>query len=128
VGYAGGDKEDPTYEDVCTGQTGHAEVVRLQFDPDVVSYEGLLEVLWDSHDPTTMDSQGPDRGTQYRSVIFYHDEAQRAAAEASKAALDASGKFSRAVVTTLEPAGSYYAAEDYHQKYLEKQGQSACPA
>ncbi len=128
VAYAGGGMENPSYEDVCTGRTGHAEVVRLEFDPDIVSYEALLEVLWDSHDPTTMNRQGPDRGTQYRSAIFYHDQAQRHAAEASKAALQASGRFPAPVVTVIEPADNYYAAEDYHQKYLEKRGQAACPA
>lgn len=127
VGYAGGSTENPSYEDICTGETGHAEVVRLEFDPAVVSFETLLDVLWDSHDPTTMNRQGPDRGTQYRSVIFCHDEAQRQAAEAAKAALDASARFSDPAVTAIEPAGSYYAAEDYHQKYFEKQGIAACP-
>lgn len=127
VGYAGGDTGNPSYEDICTGETGHAEVVRLEFDPAIVSFEALLQVLWDSHDPTTMNRQGPDRGTQYRSVIFFHDEAQRQAAEASKAALDASGRFADPAVTAIEPAGSYYSAEDYHQKYFEKQGIAACP-
>ena len=128
VGYAGGTTVNATYEDVCSGQTGHAEVVRLEFDSDVVSFEALLDVLWDAHDPTTMNRQGPDRGTQYRSVIFYHDDDQRQAAEASKAALEASGRFTDPVVTAIEPAGSYYAAEDYHQKYFQKQGIAACPA
>lgn len=127
VGYAGGSTENPSYEDVCTGETGHAEVVQLKFDPAIVSFEALLQVLWNSHDPTTTNRQGPDRGTQYRSVIFCHDEAQRQAAQASKAALDASGRFSDPAVTAIEPAGSYYAAEDYHQKYFEKQGIAACP-
>lgn len=127
VGYAGGSTENPSYEDVCTGETGHAEVVQLKFDPAIVSFEALLQVLWNSHDPTTMNRQGPDRGTQYRSVIFFHNEAQRQAAQASKAALDASGRFSDPAVTAIEPAGSYYAAEDYHQKYFEKQGIAACP-
>ncbi|MCH8862904.1 MAG: peptide-methionine (S)-S-oxide reductase MsrA [Proteobacteria bacterium] len=127
VGYAGGSTGNPSYEDICTGETGHAEVVRLEFDPAIVSFEALLQVLWNSHDPTTMNRQGADRGTQYRSVIFFHDEAQRQAAEASKAALDASGRFSDPAVTAIEPADSYYAAEDYHQKYFEKQGIAACP-
>lgn len=127
VGYAGGTMDNPGYEDICTGSTGHAEVVRLEFDPDVVSFEALLEVLWDAHDPTTMNRQGPDRGTQYRSVIFFHDEAQQKAAEASKAALGASGRFSNPVVTAIESAGSYFVAEDYHQKYFQKQGIAACP-
>ena len=127
VGYAGGTTDNPGYEDVCTGQTGHAEVVRLEFEPDVVSFEALLDALWDAHDPTTMNRQGPDRGTQYRSVIFFHDDDQRQAAEASKAALDASGRFPDPVVTAIEPAGSYFAAEEYHQKYFQKQGIAACP-
>lgn len=127
VGYAGGSTGNPSYEDICTGETGHAEVVRLEFDPAIVSFEALLQVLWNSHDPTTMNRQGADRGTQYRSVIFFHDEAQRQAAEASKAALDASGRFSDPAVTAIEPVGSYYAAENYHQKYFEKQGIAACP-
>lgn len=127
VGYAGGASVNPGYEEVCSGGTGHAEVVRLEFDPRMVSYEALLDQLWNSHDPTTMNRQGPDRGTQYRSVIFYHDDAQRQAAAASKVALQASGRFSNPVVTAIEPAGSYYTAEDYHQKYFEKQGIAACP-
>lgn len=127
VGYAGGTKENPTYEDVCTGLTGHAEAVRLEFDPEIVSYEALLDVLWASHDPTTLNRQGPDSGTQYRSAIFCHDDDQRTAAEASKAALDASDRFSAPIVTAIEEASSYYAAEDYHQKYFEKQGIASCP-
>lgn len=127
VGYAGGTTDNPSYEDICTGSTGHAEVVRLEFDPEIVSFEALLDVLWGAHNPTTMNRQGPDRGTQYRSVIFFHDEPQQRAAESSKAALEASGRFSDPVVTAIEPAGSYFAAEDYHQKYFQKQGIAACP-
>lgn len=127
VGYAGGSMENPGYQDICTGQTGHAEVVRLEFDPEIVSFETLLEKLWAIHDPTTLNRQGPDRGTQYRSVIFFHDEAQQQAATASKTALDASARFPDPVVTAIEAAGSYYAAEEYHQKYFEKQGIAACP-
>ena len=126
VGYAGGTKENPTYEDVCTDETGHAEVVQVEFDPAVVSYEKLLEVFWASHNPTTLNRQGPDIGTQYRSVIFYHTPEQRVAAEASKTALDKSGKFRSPIVTKIEPAPKFYRAEEYHQRYLEKRGQSHC--
>jgi len=126
VGYSGGWSEDPTYEDVCTGGTGHAEVVRVEFDPEAVDYKALLEVFWSIHNPTTLNRQGPDVGTQYRSVIFYHTEAQRAAAEASKKALDESGVFEDPVVTEIKPATAFYLAEDYHQKYLEKAGRSSC--
>ena len=126
VGYAGGTKENPTYEDVCTDETGHAEVVQVEFDPAVVSYEKLLEVFWASHNPTTLNRQGPDIGTQYRSVIFYHSPEQRVVAEASKTALDKSGKFRSPIVTKIEPAPKFYRAEEYHQRYLEKRGQSHC--
>jgi len=120
VGYMGGGKLDPTYEEVCTGRTGHAEVVHIEFDPDRVSYEQLLDVLWDIHDPTQRDRQGPDIGTQYRSVIFFHDDAQAAAARASKAALAAAGQHSREIATMIEPAGTFWEAEDYHQKYFDR--------
>ena len=126
VGYAGGKTENPTYEDVCTDETGHAEVVQVEFDPAVVSYEKLLDVFWSSHNPTTLNRQGPDVGSQYRSVIFYHSPEQRAVAEASKAALEKSGKFRSAIVTQIEPAPKFYRAEEYHQRYLEKRGRSHC--
>lgn len=126
VGYAGGKTENPTYDDVCSDETGHAEVVQVEFDPAVVNYQKLLDVFWASHNPTTMNRQGPDVGTQYRSVIFYHSPEQRAAAEASKAALDKSGKFRSPIVTQIEPAPKFYRAEEYHQRYLEKRGQSHC--
>ena len=126
VGYAGGTMENPTYEDVCTDQTGHAEVVQVEFDPAVVRYEKLLDVFWANHNPTTMNRQGPDVGTQYRSVIFYHSPEQRAAAEASKAALEKSGKFRNPIVTQIEPAPKFYRAEEYHQRYLEKRGRTHC--
>ena len=126
VGYAGGTTENPTYEDVCTDETGHAEVVRVEFDPSVVSYEKLLDVFWASHNPTTLNRQGPDAGTQYRSVIFYHSPEQRAAAEASKVALEKSGRFRSPIVTQIEPAPKFYRAEEYHQRYLEKRGRSHC--
>lgn len=122
VGFAGGTTVNPTYHDVCGGQTGHAEVCEVTFDPQRVSYEALLDAFWQIHDPTTRDRQGPDFGTQYRSVIFYHTPAQRDAAIASKAAVEASGRFKRPIVTEIVPAGPFYRAEEYHQRYLEKQG------
>jgi peptide-methionine (S)-S-oxide reductase len=126
VGYAGGTRENPTYEDVCTDETGHAEVVQVEFDPAIVSYEKLLDVFFANHNPTTLNRQGPDVGTQYRSVIFYHSPEQRAAAEASKAALEKSAKFRLPIVTQIEPAPKFYRAEEYHQRYLEKRGRSHC--
>jgi peptide-methionine (S)-S-oxide reductase len=126
VGYAGGTKENPTYEDVCGHDTGHAEVVEVEFDPAIVSYDQLLEVFWSNHNPTTLNRQGPDVGDQYRSAIFYHTPEQRAAAEESKATLDKSGRFKRPIVTQIEPAPTFYPAEDYHQRYLEKRGLSHC--
>lgn len=122
VGFAGGKTVNPSYHDVCTGNTGHAEVVEVTFDPTRVSYDSLLDAFWQMHDPTTRNRQGPDFGTQYRSVIFYHTPEQRAAALASKAALEAAGRFKRPIVTEIEPAGPFYRAEEYHQRYLEKQG------
>jgi len=126
VGYAGGTKENPTYEDVCTDQTGHAEVVQVEFDPAKISYPELLDVFWANHNPTTLNRQGPDAGTQYRSVIFYHSPEQKAAAEESKAALAKSGRFKREIVTQIEPAPKFFRAEEYHQRYLEKRGLSHC--
>jgi peptide-methionine (S)-S-oxide reductase len=126
VGYAGGHTESPTYNEVCTDQTGHAEVVEVTYDPSKVSYAKLLDVFWSSHDPTQVDRQGPDYGTQYRTVIFYHDDEQRAEAEASKGELEASGRFSRPIATQIVPAGPFYRAEEYHQRYLEKRGMENC--
>ena len=126
AGYSGGHTVDPTYKQVCTGQSGHAEVVEVEYDPSKVSYGQLLDVFWSSHDPTQLNRQGPDFGTQYRSVIFYHDEEQKAEAEASKARLDASGPFRRPIVTQIVPAVPFYRAEEYHQRYLEKQGRASC--
>ena len=126
VGYAGGTTENPTYEDVCSSRTGHAEVVEVEFDPQTVGYRQLLDVFWKNHDPTTLNRQGPDMGTQYRSVIFYYSPEQRAAAEESKAELDQSGRFRRPIVTQIEPAPPFYRAEEYHQRYLEKRGQAHC--
>ncbi len=126
VGYAGGRTENPTYEDVCGDETGHAEVVEVEFDPSVVSYQQLLDVFWANHDPTTLNRQGPDVGDQYRSVIFYYTPEQKTAAEASKAAMDKSGKFRRPIVTLIEPAPKFYRGEEYHQRYLEKRGLAHC--
>ncbi len=126
VGYMGGSKPHPTYEDVCSDASGHAEVVQAVYDPDLVPYETLLRVFWEHHNPTTLNRQGPDVGTQYRSAIFYHDEAQKAAAELSKAELEASGKWSKPIVTEISPAKEFWKAEDYHQKYLMKRGKDAC--
>ena len=126
VGYLGGTLENPTYEDVCSHTTGHAEVVQVEFDPEHVSYDELLDLFWNIHDPTQLNRQGPDVGTQYRSVIFVHDDEQRQAAEASKRAEEQSGRHSRPVVTSIEPAPTFWAAEDYHQRYLEKRGLASC--
>jgi len=116
-GYMGGTVENPTYRAVCTGETGHAEVVQVRFDPDKISYAELLDWFWRLHDPTTLNRQGADAGTQYRSVIFYHSEAQRAAAQESLAAAEAAGAFDDPIVTEITPAGAFYAAEGYHQDY-----------
>lgn len=126
VGYMGGTLANPSYEDVCTDRTGHAEVVQVDFDPARVSYEQLLDVFWEAHDPTQKNRQGPDVGTQYRSAIFHHDDAQREAAEVSKARLSQSGKYSRPVATEIVPAQTFWLAEDYHQQYLEKRGLATC--
>ncbi len=122
VGYTGGDTTDPTYQEVCGKTTGHAEAIEILYDPDVVSYDGLLEKLWEFHDPTTLNRQGPDVGTQYRSAIFYVDEAQRSAAEASIKKTNQSGRFANPIVTEVTAAQEFWPAEEYHQKYLEKKG------
>jgi peptide-methionine (S)-S-oxide reductase len=126
VGYSGGTLKDPTYEDVCTGTTGHAEIVQIEYDPDIVSYEDLLEVFWNIHDPTTLNRQGPDVGAQYRSAIFYHSPEQKAAAMASKERVQNSGKYKKPIVTEITPASQFYRAEEYHQQYLEKRGLVSC--
>jgi peptide-methionine (S)-S-oxide reductase len=126
VGYTGGTSQNPTYERVCTDSTGHAEAVLVEYDPARVSYEELVDLFWRIHDPTTKDRQGPDVGSQYRSAIFYHDEAQRAAAEASKQQLEKSGTHRRPIVTQIVPAEEFYRAEDYHQQYLAKRGEKSC--
>jgi peptide-methionine (S)-S-oxide reductase len=125
-GYTGGKTENPSYEDVCSGRTGHAEAVEVEFDPAKVSYDDLLKIFWTSHDPTTPNRQGPDVGTQYRSAIFFHDAAQEAAARASKEALEKSGKLKRPIVTEIVAAGPFYRAEEYHQKYFAKHGLHGC--
>ena len=126
VGFMGGTLANPSYRDVCGHRTGHAEVVEVTYDPDKISYEELLEVFWDVHDPTTLNRQGPDVGDQYRSVIFYYTPEQKAAAEASRAAQDRSGRFRRPIVTQITPAGAFWRAEEHHHKYLEKRGAAAC--
>jgi peptide-methionine (S)-S-oxide reductase len=126
VGYLGGTLANPTYRDVCTGRTGHAEVVQVMYDPAEVSYDKLLEVFWANHNPTTLNRQGPDVGTQYRSAIFFHTPEQQRAAEASKKHLEASGRFRSPIVTEITPASTFYPAEDYHQRYLEKRGLASC--
>lgn len=126
VGYTGGTTKNPTYTEVCTDRTGHAEAVEVEFDPKQVTYEQLLRVFWENHDPTTMNRQGPDVGTQYRSAIFFHDAEQEAAARASKEALEKSGKFKRLIVTQIVAAPEFYRAEDYHQQYFEKRGIKSC--
>ena len=122
VGYTGGWLENPTYRQVCSDRTGHAEAVQVEFDPDVVTYEQLLHVFWSIHDPTTMNRQGPDVGSQYRSAVFYHDEAQQSLAEASKNALERAGTFGRKIVTEVVEATEFYLAEEYHQQYVLKRG------
>jgi peptide-methionine (S)-S-oxide reductase len=126
VGYMGGDYKNPTYQDVCTGRTGHAETVQVTYDPSQVSYKELLDVFWEIHDPTTLNRQGPDFGEQYRSVIFYHNPEQEALARASKEKLQKSGRYKREIVTEIVPATKFYLAEDYHQQYLEKRGRKSC--
>lgn len=122
AGYTGGTLENPTYEQVCTDRTGHAEAVQVEYDPARIGYEQLLDVFWSAHDPTQLDRQGPDVGRQYRSAIFVHDGEQEKAARESKAALEASGRFRKPIVTEIVPAAPFWRAEDYHQQYLEKRG------
>jgi len=126
VGYTGGDFKNPTYKDVCSGTTGHAEAVEVEYDPSRVTYEKLLEVFWENHDPTTLNRQGPDVGTQYRSAVFFLTPEQEAAAKASKEKLQRNGKYKRPIVTEINPALEFYPAEDYHQQYLEKRGLAHC--
>lgn len=124
VGFMGGTKENPTYKEVCTGETGHTEVTEVTFDPDKITYDHLLDIFWNIHDPTQVNRQGPDIGVQYRSVIFYLTDEQRKAAAASKERAQQSMK--KPIATSIEPAGRFYRAEEYHQQYFEKTGRKAC--
>jgi peptide-methionine (S)-S-oxide reductase len=126
VGYTGGNTADPTYKEVCTDRTGHAEAVEIEYDPAKLFYDKLLEVFWENHDPTQLNRQGPDWGTQYRSAIFFHTAEQETAAKASKEQLEKSRRFSKSIVTQIVPAVSFFEAEDYHQQYLEKKGLASC--
>jgi len=126
AGYCGGTLDHPTYEQVCSGRTGHAEVVQVDFDPERVSYEKLLEVFWNNHDPTQRNRQGPDIGTQYRSVVFYHTPRQEAAVRASIKQLHVAGRYKKPIVTGIEPVSTFYRAEEYHQRYLQKHGRDSC--
>jgi peptide-methionine (S)-S-oxide reductase len=126
VGYSGGKTQNPTYQDVCTDETGHAEVVQVTFDPARVSFEQLLDVFWKAHDPTQVNRQGPDFGTQYRTAVFFHSPDQEAIAKKARAAQEASGKFKKPIATEITPAGTFYRAEEYHQKYLQKRGVESC--
>lgn len=126
VGYMGGSLEHPTYQDVCTDKTGHAEVVQVTYDPSKIAYQDLLKIFWENHDPTTLNRQGPDVGTQYRSVIFYHTPEQEALARASKQELEHSARFGKPVVTQIVAASNFWRAEEYHQQYLEKRGLASC--
>lgn len=126
VGYCGGRLKNPTYKDVCSDETGHAEAVQLEYDASKVSYKELLDAFWKMHEPTQFNRQGPDVGTQYRSVIFYHNEEQKKAALLSKEQLEKSGKYDKPIVTEILPASKFYKAEEYHQRYLEKRGLSTC--
>jgi len=122
VGYIGGQLPNPTYEEVCTDKTGHAEAVEVEYDPDEISYEELLDVFWNNHNPTTLNRQGPDIGIQYRSAIFYHDDEQKEIAEKSKQILDKSRKYENPIVTEIVSSPTFYSAEEYHQKYFKKHG------
>ena len=126
VGYTGGQTDHPTYKEVCTDRTGHAEAVELEFDPAKVSYLDLLRLFWQNHDPTTLNRQGPDWGSQYRSAIFFHTPQQEQEAAESKRQLEASGTLRRPIVTQIVPAVTFYPAEDYHQRYLQKRGMTSC--
>ncbi|MCZ6670623.1 MAG: peptide-methionine (S)-S-oxide reductase MsrA [Acidobacteria bacterium] len=126
VGYTGGSAIDPSYQEVCAGTTGHAEAILVTFDPETVSFEKLMEVFWESHDPTTLNRQGPDIGSQYRSAVFFHTPEQEKVAARSKEELSRSGRLARPIATEITPAGRFFPAEEYHQRYLEKRDKSNC--
>ncbi|MEX0716382.1 MAG: peptide-methionine (S)-S-oxide reductase MsrA [Planctomycetaceae bacterium] len=126
VGYAGGHLDEPTYQDVCSDRTGHAEVVQVEFDPARISYDALLDLFWQLHDPTTLNRQGPDVGSQYRSVIYFHDPEQKLAAEESRRRLAESGRHRAPIVTAIQPAPAFWPAEEYHQQYIAKRGGGGC--
>ncbi len=126
VGYTGGQTKDPTYQQVCSDKTGHAEAIQIKFDPEKISYQKLLDIFWQNHNPTTFNRQGPDVGSQYRSAIFYHNDEQKHLAEQSQADLEKSQKYKEKIVTEITPATEFYPAEDYHQKYIKKQGFESC--
>lgn len=126
VGYTGGTTKNPSYEQVCSDRTGHAEAVEIEFNTNIISYEQLLDLFWNCHDPTQMNRQGPDEGTQYRSAIFYHSDEQKKVAIISKQKLEKSGIWNASIATEIVPAGTFYHAEDYHQQYLEKRGRKTC--
>ncbi len=126
VGYMGGAKDNPTYQEVCTDKTGHAEVVQVEYDPARVDFDTLVDIFFDNHNPTELNRQGPDVGTQYRSVVFYEDDAQKEVAQRKKEELAASGRFKREIVTLIEPVQTFWPAEEYHQQYLLKRGMSSC--
>ncbi|OGH97914.1 MAG: peptide-methionine (S)-S-oxide reductase [Candidatus Melainabacteria bacterium GWF2_32_7] len=126
VGYTGGDYENPTYEDVCSGKTRHAESIEIIYDPAVISYDDLLNVFWNIHNPTTLNRQGPDMGSQYRSAIFFHDKIQESKAKASKEQLQQLKKYKGDIVTEIAPASKFYPAEEYHQEYLKKHNRGKC--
>jgi peptide-methionine (S)-S-oxide reductase len=126
VGYIGGHTNNPTYKDVCTDRTGHAEAVEVEYEPTKIAYGALLKVFWENHDPTQLNRQGPDWGTQYRSAIFFHDHEQEVEAQASKNALEQSHRFAKPIVTQIVPAAEFFPAEEYHQQYLEKRGLASC--
>lgn len=126
VGYMGGATDNPTYKEVCNADTGHAEVVQVSYDPDKVAFEALVDIFFDNHNPTQLNRQGPDVGTQYRSVIFYENENQKSVAEQKRAALASSGRFKKDIVTVIDPVAAYWPAEDYHQQYLLKRGMTSC--
>lgn len=126
VGYTGGHKENPSYREVCSNKTGHAEAVQITYNPNIVTYEDLLEKFWNTHNPTTLNRQGPDVGTQYRSVIFYHNDEQKKISKRSKRKIQQSGKYKKDVVTSIEPAEKFWEAEEYHQDYFDKNPNAAC--